>query len=192
MNQQNFEIGARKYPIEDCYIVGFFEDGIDREIQWNIVAEFPGEDVYASFQNIVIKGVKNFHELENRNFFPEEDDEKDNFLYEGVDEELVFVDSIAFLNVDKENEAITVEIAGFAADEGEIHYDEESEEMELEGEDIHITLTPQFEGIYFFTQNKKNVEKFVKDFMKKDWDSVQVEYEEEEENGGWNCIITYK
>ncbi len=187
MMEQIFEIGQRNYPIEDCYIVGFFEDGMDKEIQWNIVVEFPGEDVYASFENILINGVRNFNDLQNKEFNIEEDDSEESFVYEGVDEELIFVDSIEFFEIDHENETITVQINGFAADE--LPDNEDSEEMELEGEDLEIVLNPQFEGIYFITKNKKNVEKFVKDFMKKDLDSVDIEYEEED--GVWNCIITY-
>lgn len=186
MSEQVFEIGERSYPIEDCYIVGFYEDGVDQEIQWNIVVEFPGEDVYASFENIVIKGVRNFNDLENKSFILEEDDVEENFLYEGVDEELVYVDAIQFGAIDSENQTINVEIQGFVADD---IIDEEEEELELEGEDVLITLNPQLEGIYFITQNKKNVENFVKNFLRKKLDDVYIDYEEEE--GMWNCIINY-
>lgn len=188
MSEQVFEIGERSYPIEDCYIVGFYEDGVDQEIQWNIVVEFPGEDVYASFENITIKGVRNFNDLENKDFILEEDDLEENFLYEGVDEELVYVDAIHFGAIDADHQTIDVEIQGFVADDI-LDEDEDSEEVELEGEDLFITLTPQLEGIYFITQNKKNVEKFVKDFLKKKLEEVEIDYEEED--GVWNCIINY-
>lgn len=188
MSNQIFQIGEREYPIEDCYILGWFEDGVDEEIQWSIVVELTGDEVYASFQGITIQGVKNFHDLQEQSFFPDEDDENELFIYEGIDEELVYVDEIHFGKLVEDEQAIEVEIQGFVADE--MIDDDTDEDEELEGTDFVLTLQPQLEAIYFVTKNKKNAEKFVKEFMKIPLERVDIEYEEEED-GVWNCIINY-
>jgi len=191
MSDYIFKIGKKDYPIEDSYIVGFFEEEIDEQVQWNLVVEFPGEDVFASFENITLKNVHNFDDLENKSFILE-DDENEEFFYEGLDDELVYIDEIHFQKVDKTHRTIEVRVIGIATDEILEEEDDSEEDIELEGEELDIFLKAEFEGIYFITKNKKNVEKFVKDFLKKNFDEVEIEYEEnEEEKGYWNCIIRY-
>ncbi len=189
MSNYLFEIGERNYPIEDCYIFGSFEDGYDKQVQWNIVVEFPGEDVHASFENITLKNVNKFEDLENKAFILEEHDLEEEFLYEGIDEDFIYVDEIHFGKINKENQTIDIEVLGIAADEF-IESDINDEE-EIEGEELNIHLNAQFEGIYFFTENKKNVEKFVKNYLKKELSEVKIEFEKEEDDDWWNCIITY-
>jgi hypothetical protein len=186
MSPNVFKVGTKEYPVEDCYIYGVFEDEIDEAINWNLVVEFPGEEVHASFQGISFRDVHDFEGLQNKTFRIE-DDEEDYFLYEGIEEELIYVDEIHFSKLDKENQTIEVNVIGLAADE--IIEDEENEDEEIIGEELDIQLTADFEGIYFYTENKKNVEKFVVNHLKKKLDEVEIEYEKEEDF--WSCLITY-
>lgn len=182
-----YKIGPYEIPIADCYLVGFFEDEVSEHMEWSLQIVFDTDDEdtsYASFNSIVIPDAKNVTDLQNKVFDLDEiDEDLDFFFYEGIEEDRLHVEKIAFGVYDEHNKQIAVTIYGIL----EENYDEETDE--IEGEEFIISLNFDYEGIIFLTNDKNKAPAFCKNFLNISPEKVTIEYEESEEGEGYECVI---